>query len=455
MPHEELELQPTLSAEGWEENVWECGNCGTRFFDDVTANEVDGDNWCDECFDTDAVMCQKCEGHTQADTTSEVDRGEYSDTETWCESCVDSHAVTCERCETLTDGENYTTVGDRPWCEDCANNHAFYCEGCEEYNEMDEGVRTNDDNYICQYCYENYYFTCEGCGEVFNNEDAAEDTDDGYYCENCCEDHCPPSIGPHDATQKMSLIFHRLLPVQACSHSRCMKGLFFGVETELEVSEQARYDIGEIAQELLNSDANDFFYTMSDSTINHGFEVATNPFTWEWAMNNKDWWEPLFNLRRWCTAYDEPQCGMHVHLQRQGFKSKTHLLKFSRMFFEYPPFIQRISRRSEAKLTANGTTEWKGDMSLVYRAEGNVGGARGALAFNEHDTVECRIFQSTLNPRGYWANLEFLKALFDYTAEASMLDVSPEKFIGWVRSEGEYNTFLDVFDRRLPSRSER
>jgi len=448
MPHEEqLELDAPRTDEDWEGSRWECDHCGEEAYDDTPSTEIEGETWCSDCTESDAATCQRCDASVNSENMREVDCG-WESSEQWCEACVDAWSVSCERCDDLCNMDHTCTVDNESWCRDCEDSYAFFCDHCEEYSHMESAVRVHNDTSVCQCCYESHFFTCEGCSEVFNNDDDCGDGD--YCCESCHEEREDDSVGSWDASEHMNLHFHYVVPAQ--NNSR-LTALYFGVETEVECTNAGHMEVGEIARELLNCDGNNFFYTMSDSTLDDGFEIATHPFTWDWAKQHRDWWEPLYELSRWCTAYDELTCGMHVHMSRKAF-SKTHLLKFTRFFFENPGFITRISRRREDKLADRGCTLWEDASSMISRAKGDVGGNRAAIAFDAENTIECRIFRSTLTPRGYWANVGFLKALYDFTAEASMADISSEKFIGWVKSRAQnYGAFLDVFGDRLPSKS--
>jgi len=307
---------------------------------------------------------------------------------------------------------------------------------------MRDMISIHDVLIICVNCYENGdYFCCSGCSESYHCDDGRSDDYD-TYCESCWEDRSP--ISGYD--YEPPLFFYHTVAEQG------PRLLFFGVETEIEVDER-RFSEPNAAEDFLHSDRHDFFYCMSDGTINHGFEVATHPFTWEWAKEHRDWWAPLFAMRNVGTSYANSTCGMHVHMSRKAF-SKMHLLKFSNMLFDNPGFVLRISRRHADRLEKYACVQAPTD--LFNLVKGGVSGSHHAINFSFKGTIECRIFQGTLNPRGYWANLEFLVALYNYTKEASFQDVTPANFTGWAKERAkEYPLLLDVLFSRVPSVSQR
>jgi len=64
------------------------------------------------------------------------------------------------------------------------------------------------------------------------------------------------------------------------------------------------------------------------------------------------------------------------------------------------------------------------------------------LNFRRPETIECRIFRGTLSKAGYFGNLEFLKAVYDYTKTASMNALSPTGLLAHVKKHpGEYKWF--------------
>ncbi len=446
--NEELTLTVVPTAEIWEENKWKCHKCGSEFFEDEGEMcRVDAYLWCGECAENHAQLCQSCEQFTAEVLVVTVEGG---DEDLWCQDCIDSDAYACGSCGSLS--ADTVTVDNAEWCRDCFDNRTVFCNSCEEYVDRDNVHSVGYDSMICHSCFEGGdYFMCAGCDQIYDMDDLrGRDRFDEPMCPDCYEDCDHGPIRRYD--YEPTLFFHFDNTVEL----RHQKGLLFlGVETEVEVDPLHDGNI-EAANLFLASDSNDFFYCMEDSSIEHGFEAATHPFTWEWAKKHRDWWAPLFQLREHCTSFGTATCGMHVHLSRSGFMSKTHLLKFSNMFFDNRDFVLRISRRHVGELNEWASPIHQEDgVSLVEKAKGSRCGGGEALAFDHDATIECRIFRGTLSPRGYWANLEFLKALYDFTAQASIQDVTPEKFIGWAKGRArEYPLFLDMLCSRLPSVSQ-
>ena len=235
---------------------------------------------------------------------------------------------------------------------------------------------------------------------------------------------------------------------------RLNRGLFVcGVETEVEVNRDAGHRKDIVASRLLDADRIGLFYCKSDSSISYGFEVVTHPFSFDWMRQNPEALQPLFDLRKAkCTSYNTSNCGMHIHIARTSFKSKIHMLKFASMFFRYHDFVFRMSRRQKDTFEhyTPDNVDWR-NIQHIVKAGGH-GGHRYVLNFLPAATIEVRLFKGTLNPRGWYANVEFVKAVYDFSAETGIRDITPKNFSGWSAARsGSYPNYLGVLGRLLPS----
>jgi hypothetical protein len=87
---------------------------------------------------------------------------------------------------------------------------------------------------------------------------------------------------------------------------------------------------------------------------------------------------------------------------------------------------------------------------LYEFCKGSTGGPRGSVNFSHYDTIEIRIFRGTLNPPGWFANIEFLESLHEYCAVSGLRDITPEKYSDWVaQRRRRYINFHTVLGANL------
>lgn len=229
-------------------------------------------------------------------------------------------------------------------------------------------------------------------------------------CERCFNDNYrfifPYSYNPH-------FIFYHL-PEEKAWHNK----LYFGIELEIEDKQNIKWNtvIGNLPE---------FVYCKSDSSLRNGFEIVSHPATFNWLKQHKIQWDKVLNLRtQGFTSLETNTCGMHIHLSKSAFNS-CHLYKFMRFIFRNKSFIRYISQRNSAKELEQWASLKETSNISAKRAK-----YKGNLSCNRHiginllrDTsIEIRIFKGTLIPDFFWKNIEFCKALYDFTFNTSLQD---------------------------------
>jgi len=364
------------------------------------------------------ILCCNC----GKDITDEEDTRQEHGEDIYCEDCFDDLFFCCDDCGTYTDAGSITNIDDTYVCESCRDNEYFLCDDCGEYAHEDTRVVTVAGTDICATCYRCDYFTCQECGEVYHNDAYSSDG----YCVNC--------VSPENEN---GLFGYSYKP----DPDFYGKGdLFFGIELEIESEGNDIYEVVESLPE--------FVYAKADSTMEDGLEVVSHPTSWDWLQANKEMWGKILDLRnRGFLSYKTDTCGMHVHMSKKAF-STLHLYKFLKMFFENQSFITTVSRRKAHKLECYASLQ--SEESIVYKAASKGSETRyTAVNLQNEDTVEVRIFRGTLSPVGFWRNVEFCKAVYEFTKNASIKDITTDKFCDYVvEYQKEYpNLFSFLVDK--------
>jgi hypothetical protein len=314
-------------------------------------------------------------------------------------------------------------------CKECfVKSDAFgidsaYQAKCIDCNKIESiyDFRPFEGRVICHFCYRNNHWECNYCHNLFTLSTEAFttviDEEERRFCGQC---HDLGSYLIHDYSYNPKFKFHK-----TDKDRRTL--LYFGIELEVE-------SMGCSKIEAVRS-LPDFVYVKSDSSIKNGFEIVSHPMSYDWLRANEDKWNQVLELRKkgW-RSYQTDTCGMHIHLSKLAF-GNFHLYKFMKMFYNNPDFILRISQRSSDDLR-----EWASvqdtEKNLIYKAQHKSYGQNGrhtAVALSRENSVEVRIFKGTLCPPSFWKNIEFVRALYDFTKDHNVTEINELNFRDYIK----------------------
>ena len=418
----------------------QCDSCDEFFPQDEIRN-ANGENLCDSCFSEDYFVCSRC------GLATGLDEQESHGGESFCEECFDDNFTHCTACGDVVANDDVISVAGEALCDGCFDERYTTCDACGT-SVLRDYVCSYDCDVFCEDCWHDSFMNCPDCGDDYPNDDMRwSGVRDEYLC-SCCfgsSDH----NGIHDYTFKPNPIFYHAHGKENFSIRRMPQALYFGVETEIELPYTG--DAGSAAESI----ADEFFYCKHDSSLSHGFEIVTMPFTWEYMTKNRQRFLNMFGLRNeGARSYNTSTCGMHVHMSRSAF-SHLQLLKFIVMFYDYPDFTFRVSRRTRSHFDCYARCEKPDNVVEIARHNrATWSGGRGALNFSNSHTIECRIFRGTLNPYGWFANMEYLKSLFDFCTGHGLRDINPVNYLSWMEDhQQEFPNFYKVHMPRLKSES--
>ncbi|KKK69888.1 hypothetical protein LCGC14_2929540, partial [marine sediment metagenome] len=202
--------------------------------------------------------------------------------------------------------------------------------------------------------------------------------------------------------------------------------LYFGIELEIEFN-------GQRPDTLIAAADNPYFFLKHDGSIHDGAEVVSHPASFKWINDNfSDTWRNVLKVRdSGMRSFKTETCGIHIHMSKKAF-SKFHLYKFLRFFRENIALVTKISQRNPENLDQWSTLN--SDESILFQAKrGNTSERYVAVNLGPPETVEIRIFRGNLLEAAFRKNLEFCKALFDFTAmssSSSLTAIHFHKFVG-------------------------
>ena len=407
-----------------------CHNCDKILAADNGKNR----QYCPECNDN-GFICNECKEYFDNEVVHKIDGQEF------CGTCFCDLYTECYHCGDMVDNDNLKTGSDEnSYCGNCFDERFFVCDDCDEVSSRDSACENQYGHAVCESCGENY-FTCENCNGVFHND---------RYGNNGCCDNCTGEKNEciHDYSYRPSPEFFKL-------KTEKKNELYFGIELEIENTKKEE-DNNDIAEYLI--DRNDFIYCKEDGSLNTGFEIVTHPLSWEYYLDKKKKFAYMCDYlkRKGFESHNPGTCGMHIHLSKKAFTT-IHLYKVMTFFFKNPGFITTISQRKKQHLDRWSSLEDNKD-DIVYKAKNKKGNSERYVAINlkNEKTVEIRIFRGTLKTMSFFKNMEFIKAVFEWTKITSINEITIKSFLKYVHENKKDYSNLIVFlmARKLTNQKE-
>lgn len=275
-----------------------CKNCN-QIFDDhdlIRVGDID-DLYCPTCADKLFDTCTCCDEYTTAVELKSDINGSLV-----CSTCLYNYYTQCSHCKhyVYDSADSITEVNGLFYCPTCLAEHCVQCVDCNSYVEKSSAYTCANGETICSDCYDEDYFTCASCNEVYYYTDQNGDGHGNCYCPNCFDTHC--DIHRYD---------YRPNQINFYGEQDRNKNLHIGIELEIQ---------GDGYMEFINSIKNNFsdqmFYLKADGSLNdYGVEIVSHPMTYEYIMNNTDWYK-VFRYMEKHYMNDIDNCGLHFHLDR-------------------------------------------------------------------------------------------------------------------------------------------
>ena len=355
-----------------------CVNCGCVIGQDDLMHEVDGECYCDDCFEELFTTCERCGKIVERDTMYSV-RVSYDDRyhafEQWCEYCWDNHTNVCEDCGQALD------------------------------EDLSFGIMQNGD-IVCDRCSDNYYY-CDSCGYLYDVDDWDSDED---LCVNCSERQGSNLIKSYHGGKKDKKIGE-------CS--KRWRGAWRGLGVELEID---RYERDNASERKLVSELHNLFGERCvyerDGSLNYGFEVISLPHTQQ-EFYKVDWARALQLCKDYgYLSHTIGTCGLHIHLSRElfGVDKKQQNKSIANLIYFYEnnkDDILKISRRVGGqkrwgKFYNVNTLEECKKVVEQFNCSGWHEDRYYAINLTNRHTVEIRINRGTLNLNTFLATIDFV-----------------------------------------------
>lgn len=199
--------------------------------------------------------------------------------------------------------------------------------------------------------------------------------------------------------------------------------LYFGTEVETEGNTENRVCV---------TPYTDLFHLEHDGSLGRGgFEIISQPMSWEYLKANKDRIGEMFKALQNAgqMGHDAPSgnCGLHIHVSRNAFTNDEAIKRAIILVNGFAPDMQLFARRrGTCYCRYSGSFNYgkktqrilDGTYETIDKYGHNV-----AVNIANHDrrknTVEFRIFKSTLSLPTYLAAVEFVKNIVEISNDLS------------------------------------
>lgn len=180
-----------------------------------------------------------------------------------------------------------------------------------------------------------------------------------------------------------------------------------------------------------DSDAEDLIYSTHDSTVQ--IEFDTMPCSLEFHKNKMNYREMFEYLdKKGYKGHDCETAGLHIHANRSylGKSRISQELVISKILYILEKFndeICVIARRDNNYSEFVGEKQNEDSIVELY-GQYKEKGKRAALNLQHKDTIEFRMFKSTLKYETFILTLEFVKDIIDY---AKSVDIEEIELAKW------------------------
>ena len=353
--------------------------------------------------------------------------------------CECGHIERSEDTQEVYNGSRFRET----WCQLCVDDDARWCEDTDDYRAGEYAYEHSDG---CYYSYEEE-----------RDEDEDEDSDEDVNTRGLMD---------------YSTNVLTYAPADANIKSNSYGEFTLGIEFEMTSGDR---NSGAAAEQVRACLGESYCIVKRDGSLpDNGFEIVTAPRGLiEHVAKFKAW-----DIDSKYCAWDVGSCGMHVHIDSRAFTSLT-LGKFI-MFVnstDNVDFIRKIAGRHPAKdaqarsycdteftpslenpikaLKGKGSNRYyMVNLTNLRRSESERLGFDDRFTDGRFNTVELRIFRSSLKKERLLAQIEFAHACVCFCRASSYRELNGTTFIKWLKTqEGQYPHLADWYGVRRKNKA--
>lgn len=368
---------------------------------------------------------------------------------------VDVCELTCSNCGAHTELYEVEDNGD-VLCSDCLDEQYPLCHDCGERQSSDDMIINAYGYLICDSCRDDYY-CCEECSELFVADDVSySERIGGYVCNDCWNDN------DHDNESRYICDYHESGDPKGWMSIRDEERCFtynpayhyLGFELEVESNGHGCDYLAESLRDNIDPDIN-LFRMEHDGSLNHGFEIISNPMTWGYFHK----FYPIDKILAKCrsagfSSHDTDTCGLHIHMSKTAFGDDTNeiqntIVKAVYIIEKYSRQWEKVARRPFGHYTNlyNIRNLDTIDYDEIYSKRD-----RYRVLSIRYNTVELRMFKGTLNLDSFKAAVDIYMGLIGICRKYDLKYIKAFSFDEIRYLISEYSVYVrEYFEKRLGS----
>lgn len=202
-----------------------------------------------------------------------------------------------------------------------------------------------------------------------------------------------------------------------------------------------------------------FWHPKHDGSVT-GPEFASQPATLAYWRAQRPHIVSMFRalLHGGMRSHDGDRCGMHVNIGSDAFADADHLGRFMALVAHNPRWSTRMAQRTNASMRSwarfdeIATPERRERLVNEWRRYGEASTAHSSCVNLSHrGRVEFRLPRGTLRLDRFYAKIEWVAAMIEYTRDATRA-TNPAAFMAWAVASGEYPALVEHMRDRFAAR---
>lgn len=307
------------------------------------------------------------------------------------------------------------------------------CDICGRYISRSNSFHTVDSGRdFCEECFLNETFQCHDCGARFRYEDELRYIGEYEYCDDCYEAHAPIIRDYHDYKNSDSIEFY--------GDEDRRDVVYLGYEIEVDTDE--RVDSEEVATLLQQEMGSLYHYERDGSLSSRGIEIISAPSSINYHLSMLPKVKKAFQIltENSYKGHDaHTSTGMHFHIDRRFFgkREDSSIAKLLFIFERHRKDLLVFSRRLPSQCedwcrsrteTYSNNAGWIKKAVMSSKGFPEYSSRYYSVNLNNSDTVEIRLWRSSLNPQTFEATLKFTARLAQLCRDTRAVDLAKFTF---------------------------
>jgi len=377
-----------------------CNECSSYVLKDSVIIAGNNRVVCSECIKR-YYKCGGCRKHFKENEQTGLDGKDY------CPSCFERRYASCCHCRTVINRQDVAAVRGETWCKTCADAT---------------------------------FFTCDQCGRLARRgQEFQFEGDDAHYCENCYNARNQNGgVAEYHHTG-----FRRNYFAKGENDPRSIPQ---GVEIELDNPEGSRTDRSTIAK-YANTKVPFAPDVKTDGSLSgNGFEIAWQPATLRAWYEKNEQMEAFFAACQKHGYRGHNLGAVHIHVDKRRISNFT-LAKVFKFFYnpENFVFILVVSQRRKDALSRWANLNGLNDKTLYKQARNKESYIDRYTGINiTQRTVEFRIYNSTVDLKRFYKNLEFTESIIRFCSIFGYKDITKDNYLKYIAENRK--SYINLYD---------